>query len=310
MMQSNNREYIGRNEFWTPSTIGLTQSMIDNSINNISIKDNSSELFTVENNKIVPSTSLTCEEPEEDNEVANKEYVDTTVISRYATIVNNFLLKTTASNTYLKKSDAAGTYLTKSIAESTYAKKSDLTSGISLTSAHFYVLTTTSSYSQKFIKNITTQAVDSWIEIPIPASVTGSVVFISVKSIDVRSQLYSDLFPHLFCSLNRTAGTSATSTNYRNYCNDSFRDGQVSAGTMFHDWEGKYFTFTEILTDLTDSDRSVYLHFHLDTPNDILDEIKLNDGNEDNFATLNNEGFYIYYNKDKPAIEVTAIGLG
>ena len=51
-MQSNNREYIGRNEFWTPSTIGLTQSMIDASINNISIKDNSSELFTVENNKL------------------------------------------------------------------------------------------------------------------------------------------------------------------------------------------------------------------------------------------------------------------
>ena len=79
---------------------------------------------------------------------------------------------------------------------------------------------------------------------------------------------------------------------------------------MHYDWGGKLFSFTEILTDLTDSDRSVYLHFYLDTTNDILDEIKLNDGNEDNFATLNQTGFYIQYRKDHPQIEVTAIGLG
>ena len=34
-MQSGNREYFGRNEYWTPSTIGLTQSLIDTSINKI-----------------------------------------------------------------------------------------------------------------------------------------------------------------------------------------------------------------------------------------------------------------------------------
>ncbi len=311
MMQSNNREYIGRNEFWTPSTIGLTQSMIDNSINNISLKDNSSELFTVENNKIVPSTSLTCENPEEDNEVANKEYVDTTITSRIGTIANNFLLKTVANNTYLKKTDASSTYLTKSNAESTYAKKSDLTSGISLTSAHFYVLTSnSSSWQEKYIKNITTQAAESWIEVPIPTTVTGNVVFITVK-LNVSSRPYSDLFPHLFCSLNRKKGsTQTTTTNYRTYVNFSYDSGQVSAGTMHYDWGGKLFSFTDILTDLTDSDRSVYLHFYLDATNDILDEIKLKDGNEDNFPKLNNEGFYIAYNKNVPEIEVTAIGLG
>ena len=38
-MQTGNREYLGRNEFWTPSTIGLTQSLIDTSINKIELKE-------------------------------------------------------------------------------------------------------------------------------------------------------------------------------------------------------------------------------------------------------------------------------
>lgn len=311
-MQSNNREYIGRNEFWTPSTIGLTQSMIDNSINNISLKDNSSELFTVENNKIVPSTSLTCEEPEEDNEVANKEYVDTTVTSRTNTIVNNFLLKTVANNTYLKKTDAASTYLTKSTAESTYAKKSDLTSGISLTSAHFYLLSTDKNYSdppKQYITNITTQAAGSWIEIPIPSTVTGSVVFITV-SVDIRSQMYSDLFSRLFCSLNRRKGTTATSTNYRQTCDFSYQSGQVSSAAIHEDRLGAMYSCTEIVTDFTDSDRSVYLHFFFDSKQEILNDIQQNDGSAENFATINETGFHIPYQKGSPNVEVTAIGLG
>ena len=52
MMQSNNREFAGKNEFWTPSSIGLTQSMIDSSINNILLNDNSSDLFKIEDNKL------------------------------------------------------------------------------------------------------------------------------------------------------------------------------------------------------------------------------------------------------------------
>ena len=47
-MQTGNREYFGRNQFWTPSNISITQSIIDDKLNNITLNDNnSSELFTV-----------------------------------------------------------------------------------------------------------------------------------------------------------------------------------------------------------------------------------------------------------------------
>ena len=47
-MQTGNRDYFGRNQFWTPSNISITQSIIDDKLNNITLNDNnSSELFTV-----------------------------------------------------------------------------------------------------------------------------------------------------------------------------------------------------------------------------------------------------------------------
>ena len=77
-MQSGSREYVGRNEFWTPSTIGLTQSLIDTSINKIELKDNSNEsnLFTVENNKLKSNIQMICDDPTDNEEIVNKKYVD------------------------------------------------------------------------------------------------------------------------------------------------------------------------------------------------------------------------------------------
>ena len=77
-MQSGSREYVGRNEFWTPSTIGLTQSLIDTSINKIELKDNSNEsnLFTVENNKLKSNIPIICDDPTDNEEIVNKKYVD------------------------------------------------------------------------------------------------------------------------------------------------------------------------------------------------------------------------------------------
>lgn len=40
-MQSYTREYLGKNQFWTPSSIGLTNSLIDNKLNNLDEKDTS-----------------------------------------------------------------------------------------------------------------------------------------------------------------------------------------------------------------------------------------------------------------------------
>ena len=78
-MQSGNREYFGRNEYWTPSTIGLTQSLIDTSINKIELKDNSSgesNLFKIVNNKLKSTIPLICDDPTANEEVSNKKYVD------------------------------------------------------------------------------------------------------------------------------------------------------------------------------------------------------------------------------------------
>ena len=47
-MQTGNREFNGKNQFWTPSNLGLTQSLIDNKLNNI---DNSDLLSKTEAEK-------------------------------------------------------------------------------------------------------------------------------------------------------------------------------------------------------------------------------------------------------------------
>ena len=155
-MQSNNREYIGRNEFWTPSTIALTQSMIDSSINNINLKDNSTNLFTVENNKLKSVIPMVCEEPTENEEISNKKYIDdkiTDLDGKYLEKLDaqyNYVTKTLlnqkvneinnnlGSNYYTIENcnslhdnlmEVCGNFfLTKSAAESTYAKKSDIPS--------------------------------------------------------------------------------------------------------------------------------------------------------------------------------------
>ena len=41
-MQTGNRDYFGRNQFWTPSNISITQSIIDDKLNNITLNDNNS----------------------------------------------------------------------------------------------------------------------------------------------------------------------------------------------------------------------------------------------------------------------------
>ena len=100
-MQSGSREYNGRNQYWTPSTIGLTQSLIDTSINKIELKDSSSELFTIENNKVKPTIPMVCDEPTADEEVANKEYVDLQYTKLDVTLKSKYLTSSDASSIYL-----------------------------------------------------------------------------------------------------------------------------------------------------------------------------------------------------------------
>ena len=100
-MQTGNREYLGRNEFWTPSTIGLTQSLIDTSINKIELKDNSSgesNLFKIENNKLKSTIPLICDDPTANEEVSNKKYVDNKSNEINSNINNNYYNQTTVDS--------------------------------------------------------------------------------------------------------------------------------------------------------------------------------------------------------------------
>ena len=240
-MQSNNREYIGRNEFWTPSTIGLTQSMIDASINNISIKDNSSELFTVENNKLKSNIPMICDEPTESNEVVNKEYVDSNYlkistaetnyatkdeyVDTYANLASDVLtMKTDLQNKYCTKMEMSmineslqsniQTKLGKAEASKTYAKISDISGLTNVSTTSFSVVNYGSDVASIDISEIMNRGAGSRVEIPIPSSVTGNtkIVFIDFIAtcplVDVKEML--DI---VSCCLNTLDGSN--DTDYR-----------------------------------------------------------------------------------------------
>lgn len=110
MMQSNNREFAGRNEFWTPSSIGLTQSMIDSSINNIQLNNNSSDLFKIEDSKLKTVNDLPIESKNfiitgtneeidsNENNAVNKRYL----INKITPLDNKFMTQAQCDNRYLK----------------------------------------------------------------------------------------------------------------------------------------------------------------------------------------------------------------
>ena len=89
-MQTGTREYLGKNKFWTPSNIAITQSIVDNSIAKISLTDsNSTELFSVTSDSTaiqtkdnVPLqasqfiiTGTNAEIDEDENNAVNKRYL-------------------------------------------------------------------------------------------------------------------------------------------------------------------------------------------------------------------------------------------
>ena len=89
-MQTGTREYLGKNKFWTPSNIAITQSIVDSSIANINLTDsNSSELFSVtsDNSAIQTKdnvhlqasqfiiTGTNAEIDEDENNAVNKRYL-------------------------------------------------------------------------------------------------------------------------------------------------------------------------------------------------------------------------------------------
>ena len=158
-MQSGNREYIGRNEFWTPSTIGLTQSLIDTSINKIELKDNTADLFTVENNKLKANIQMICDDPTDNEDIVNKKYVDD-------------------KGKEIQR-DASSKFITPVQANRMFASKSDIPT---ITFSHSYLYTKTSYYnSYIYINNVKSGGEGSVITVNLPSSVTGPIRYVSLN---------------------------------------------------------------------------------------------------------------------------------
>ena len=158
-MQSGNREYIGRNEFWTPSTIGITQSLIDTSINKIELKDNTADLFTVENNKLKSNIQMICDDPTDNEDIVNKKYVDDKDNEVQRNMSSKFITPTQANRMFASKSDIP-----------------------TITFSHSYLYTLTSYHNQYvYINNIKSGGEGSVITINLPTSVTGPIRYVSLN---------------------------------------------------------------------------------------------------------------------------------
>ena len=102
-MYTNYNMEMQKNQMLTPPIIGLTSSIVNDKLNNITLDDsNSAELFSVENEKITPVLPIIVEEPEEDDEVSNKKYLDDNFLNKNITelSLNNLNIKDNDNNTY------------------------------------------------------------------------------------------------------------------------------------------------------------------------------------------------------------------
>lgn len=238
-MQSGSREYVGRNEFWTPSTIGLTQSLIDTSINKIELKDNSSEsnLFTVENNKLKSNIQMICDDPTDNEDISNKKYVD----DKGNEIQRNMSSK----------------FITPSQAVQMFASKSDIPK---ISYSHFYLYTTDTTSGESYTKNlynIDQCGKESHIEIPIPSTITGTIIFVTVN-LRVTSE-DTNAMEKLGCTLNSERG------EWVQYIGDRSVNIYIGASSYGVPINGsgmtKKYSLSGIFSDLSSSSRSVYLHF-------------------------------------------------
>ena len=88
-MQTGNRDYFGRNQFWTPSNISVTQSLIDDKLNSISLTNNTSdELFAVEASQFI-ITGTNEEIDQNDRNAVNKNYL----LSKLQPLEDKYFLK-------------------------------------------------------------------------------------------------------------------------------------------------------------------------------------------------------------------------
>lgn len=263
-MQSGSREYIGRNEFWTPSTIGLTQSLIDTSINKIELKDNSSEtkLFTVENNKLKSVIPMVCEDPTENEDVSNKKYIDNKITDLNTSIKKNYYQMSSIDTKLGAINTQFESYYQKPYIDthlnSIESKISGLSGHAELSHSLTYPLTD-ETYS---IENIPSLSFTSFsfsqttptVSVPLPSFNAGDGLVIADISFIIYTEDSSNInaMKDLICSVNTNSDRPVNTS-----CNKPLIIGKISDDKIY----AKYEFSVTFQYGLLYGKSNLYLHF-------------------------------------------------
>ena len=109
-MYNNFNGNLEKNQMMTPPIIGLTSSIVNDKLSNISLEDNSTGLFKIEDSKLKPIVEMPIETnnfiitgtneeiDENENNAVNKRYL----INKIDNLDNKFMTQTQCDNRYLK----------------------------------------------------------------------------------------------------------------------------------------------------------------------------------------------------------------
>lgn len=127
-MYNNFNGNLEKNQMMTPPIIGLTSSIVNDKLSNISLEDNSTGLFKIEDSKLKPIVEMPIETnnfiitgtndeiDENENNAVNKRYL----INKIDTLDNKFMTQSQCDNRYYKKDYIDTNYYNKDYIDTNY----------------------------------------------------------------------------------------------------------------------------------------------------------------------------------------------
>ena len=265
-MQTGTREYLGKNKFWTPSNIAITQSIVDSSIAKISLTDsNSTELFSVTSDSTaiqtkdnVPLqasqfiiTGTNAEIDEDENNAVNKRYL----VDKITPLDSKFMTQAQCDERYYDKDTVDEKLATK--VNNDYLSQNYYDKGtIDITFADYYtkdeVDTNISTVNNNFSNYYTKTEVDTKLS----ENQFDANNYYDKDTLDNYLSLKADKNFVLANYYNRTdmdakLATKATTTQLQEVYQNTYNKGQVYNKTEIDTTLGNYYTKTEIDTNMT-----------------------------------------------------------
>ena len=332
-MQTGTREYLGKNKFWTPSNIAITQSIVDNSIAKISLTDsNSTELFSVTSDSTaiqtkdnVPLqasqfiiTGTNAEIDEDENNAVNKRYL----VDKITPLDSKFMTQAQCDERYYDKDtvdEKLATKVNNDYLSQNYYDKGTIDSKLSenaFDASNYYtkdeVDTNISTVNNNFSNYYTKTEVDNKLS----ENQFDANNYYDKDTLDNYLSLKADKNFVLANYYNRTdmdakLATKATTTQLQEVYQNTYNKGQVYNKTEIDDKIttinnnfGNYYTKTEIDAKFSSfnskdllsliTDNEKYISF---SSNEILlYEVDLSSSSSTNpFYTGNTMAFYFIY---------------